>query len=141
VEGFFDSLFGGVPQSVADYPFSFGRRFDFPTMTDFKSKIWVGFGDVGEVIGDAAADVKFRIVFERFEDRERGTWISDEGGNALGPREARAGTFRAEAADMRIRIASPCEKLSEGAVWKINEEWTNGKFGGEALGEFVLSAH
>lgn len=97
----------------------------------------VVFGDVVEVVGDGFAHVERGVGAQSIEDGGGGGGIGDEGGEALAPGQARAGTFGGEAADVFIGVAGPWEHRGKGAGKILREEGAHGEFGGAVAGEMT----
>ena len=134
-------MFERVADGVANEPFSLGRGVIQPLFAESENEGRVILGDVAEVIGNAAAHVEIGIIFERFENRKDRSGIDDEGGNTLRPRQSRTGSFRAQAADMRIGVTGPILQPGQGASGGANDERADGKLGGKAAGEGILELH
>lgn len=116
-----------MADGVANDPFSLGRGVVQPLFAERENEGRVILGDVAEVIGNAAAHVEIGIIFERFENRKDRSGIDDEGGNTLRPRQSRTGSFRAQAADMRIGVTGPILQPGQGASGErmMNERMEN----------------
>ena len=75
-----------VADRMADQPFAFGRGVFEPGVAEPKGQGGVIFGDIAQMIRDAAAHVEIRVVLEGFEDGQHRGWVLDERRNPLGPR-------------------------------------------------------
>ena len=110
-------------------------------MADVEGDLWVILGDVGEMVGDGAANVGFGVVLEQLEQRQGEMWVGLELREPRGPRQPGASAFADQTADVRVFIGSPAAEKLEAARAVLDEEGPNAEFGGEALGDFVIRGH
>ncbi len=136
------SMLGRIANRMSDQPLQICRSTrPQPTLTGGKDKFRMVFGDIPQVVGNTAADVKRCIILQRFEDGQCWPWVCDKGRNALPPGEPRACPLAAEAPYMRVGVDKPMINLLQRAPLLLNQKRADGELRGEPFGQGTQGQH
>jgi hypothetical protein len=127
---------------MADQPTQVGGgTLPQPTLAEAIDEIRMVLGDVAQVVGNAAANVKGWIVFQPFEDRQRWPRIGDERWQAFPPGKPGPRPLAAQASHMRVRVANPLIHLLQRALLHLDQKRTDRELRREPRGDGMQGQH
>ena len=91
-------------------------------------------GDVVEVVRDRTADEFFSVIPEQLQQFEHRLRVLLEPAQPRSPREARAGSFRHQPADVHVAVRCPKAQAGKRFLGKAVEVGADAELGGETFG-------